>query len=500
MKWSIRNQILIPVSVIFILGIVVSTWVNVKNLRRFEQNRIRLQIKDLVSTVTEKSFPLNDSVLRQIEMISGIHLIVISVSDSTTPDSIQSSFSDYQTVKNFADQLFVENSIQTTNFLEFQESPDGSNLPLRVRGKDQAFLVWVHPITHPNRQLILFGFYPEDQLNAAISQAVIPQMITGAITLVIVVGLIVLISGNVTKPIEQLKLHVAKIAKGNFVQSQVNRTDEIGKLLTSINQMSSQLADYEERIRRQEKIFTLDQMGGGIAHQLRNSITGCRLALDFHREKCDQDPESLDVAIRQLIYMEDFQKRFLAIARESELKLQLTNFGELIAAYLPLMEPVARHVAVNLDKQLGHESQKETIWIWCDRDRMEQVLNNLIINAIEAASGNMEIQKSIVSVVLTQQKREEIHPQSSPSHQIEFPEQKGYVAELLIRDNGKGVVPEIAGQLFDALATTKPDGVGLGLAIAKQTVEQHHGRIFWNCIDGYTEFRIQLPLAENNPE
>jgi nitrogen-specific signal transduction histidine kinase len=60
-------------------------------------------------------------------------------------------------------------------------------------------------------------------------------------------------------------------------------------------------------------------------------------------------------------------------------------------------------------------------------------------------------------------------------------------------DSGPGPAPEIAGRLFEPFVTGKPEGVGLGLAVARQVVEAHGGRIGWERRDGRTCFRVELP-------
>ena len=76
MSWNLRNQILLPISIVFLLGITIATSVNVTNLFRAEKQKIANQVNQLFDTIEEKSFPLTDSVLRQVHSISSIHVIV----------------------------------------------------------------------------------------------------------------------------------------------------------------------------------------------------------------------------------------------------------------------------------------------------------------------------------------------------------------------------------------------------------------------------------------
>ena len=80
----------------------------------------------------------------------------------------------------------------------------------------------------------------------------------------------------------------------------------------AVNRMAQMLASYESEVRRTERIATLAPLGGGVAHQIRNSVTGQLIALDLHSEECStgRSCESLHVARRQLQLMEEYIRRF----------------------------------------------------------------------------------------------------------------------------------------------------------------------------------------------
>ncbi len=462
MTWNLRNQILLPISIVFLLGITIATTVNVTNLYRAEKQKIEKQVNQLIDTLEEKSFPLTDSVLRQVHSISSIHVIV-----------------DFGEGETYATSLLAAQDVEGILKSRDLHSLDSSPPIVETDVEDTRYFAFRRELNSSRAQMI-FAFYPKRQLTESINRAIWPQVITGVLTLLITVGLIVWVSKRVTQPIRQLQRRVEKIAEGNFetdVQPEPEsakaqkRSDEIGELYRCINQMASRLKLYEERIRNQEKLFTLDQMGGGIAHQMRNSITGCRLALDFHKEVCTVDHESLDVANRQLRHMEDFQKQFFAMGREKNTQMQPIEVGALIKRYMPLLQPVARHVAVELVSQIP---EKEIVMDG-NSNRLEQMLNNLLMNAIEAASANLAENNKQVCVRLEEDSESGI--------------------SITIRDNGLGVAPEIENRLFEPLATTKADGIGLGLAIVKQTVEEHNGTVQWKRESGMTEFILHFPCS-----
>jgi signal transduction histidine kinase len=104
-----------------------------------------------------------------------------------------------------------------------------------------------------------------------------------------------------------------------------------------------------------------------------------------------------------------------------------------------------------------------------DKHKLKQALGNVLDNAIDAAPRG-----SVVDVAATA---------------------RGGTVEIAVRDHGPGVAPEIRQRLFTPFCTTKPDGVGVGLALAKELVEAHHGRLEWEPADPGARFVITLPTG-----
>jgi two-component system, LuxR family, sensor kinase FixL len=112
-----------------------------------------------------------------------------------------------------------------------------------------------------------------------------------------------------------------------------------------------------------------------------------------------------------------------------------------------------------------------------DRIQLEQVVLNLVRNAIEAITGAGQSQGTIHVVA---------RRLASPPR-----------VEIDVRDNGPGVDDQLARHLFDPLATSKEEGLGLGLPICVSIIESHGGRIWLHSRDaGSTEFRFSLPLDQ----
>ena len=146
--------------------------------------------------------------------------------------------------------------------------------------------------------------------------------------------------------------------------------------------------------------------------------------------------------------------------------LDLSNLTQKIGA-LCREEASARGVHVEI------ENIRPIPLVSGDRIQIEQVLNNLVGNAIDAASERTDGRGLVVMRVA----------------------QRGDRVVVQVEDNGSGVAPEMADRLFEAYQTTKPRGMGLGLPLSLQIVQKHAGRLWWEPIvpEG-TQFLVELPI------
>jgi two-component system, LuxR family, sensor kinase FixL len=146
--------------------------------------------------------------------------------------------------------------------------------------------------------------------------------------------------------------------------------------------------------------------------------------------------------------------------------LDLSALAEKIAA-------LCREEATARGFQIENQSIRPTPPVMADRVQIEQVLNNLVTNAIDAAS---ERSDACGHVIIRVAARDE-------------------AVVMQVEDNGPGVAPEMAARIFEAYQTTKPRGMGLGLPLSLRIVQRHAGRLWWepNRPEG-ARFVVALPI------
>jgi signal transduction histidine kinase len=156
------------------------------------------------------------------------------------------------------------------------------------------------------------------------------------------------------------------------------------------------------------------------------------------------------------------------------MEMRDVDLGDLVEDLMPLVRPAAEHAGVALDCRISSEH----LYVRGDEEALSQVMLNLLLNAVEAAQQNG------------------IGSQNSGRVCVEVGSAAG-TAAIVISDTGVGPAKSVAESLFEPFVTDKPEGAGLGLAVAKDVVVAHGGPIEWNRENGMTRFYIGLPLAMN---
>jgi len=223
-----------------------------------------------------------------------------------------------------------------------------------------------------------------------------------------------------------------------------------------IQELSKEILEAEKRA--YEKIIRM------MAHEVNNSVGAINSILNSHLEfytKEDEEKESLEIAIARNDSMNQFMRNFAKVIRLPEPKLERTEINELLQRIGKLMELQANSKNITIDFQLYDSS----IFAKLDERHMEQVLVNIIKNAIESIEENGTIQ---------------LITQASP-------------ATILIRDNGAGIAPELVDKLFTPFFSTKIDRQGVGLTLIREVLLNHDAQFSLKTVeDGWTEFRISF--------
>jgi signal transduction histidine kinase len=455
MQWSIRNQILVPLIAIQAAAVTAIAVATATLAARRTEREIIGRLNGVLAAVGQGGFPYTASVLSRMRGLSGAHFIA-ATEDRRVMESTLA----------LPGQLPAALQVLSPS-TQVQALADS---PAAIVAGTRYFAALVRSAAGPGAPVLLV-LYPETRWRQARNEAAMPPLMLGAGALGVMVLVTSWIAHRISRRIHRVERQVACIASGDFRELQVARhRDEVDDLAESVNQMCRQLRDMRQTIRQSEKAGLLAQIAAGLAHQLRNALTGARLSIQLHARRCPaRDDETLTVALRQLAITEEQVRGLLSVGRGERQAPEVCELHQVLDDVVQLLEPTCRHARISLVRYPGGEP----LPIMADRASLRAAILNLALNAIEAAGAGG-------TVTLEAQARE-----------------KDLAVEIV--DSGPGPPPELAETLFEAFVTSKPEGAGLGLALARQVAVDHGGALGWTRQADRTRFHLTLPRTPEHP-
>ncbi|MBI2104394.1 MAG: MCP four helix bundle domain-containing protein [Candidatus Omnitrophica bacterium] len=224
------------------------------------------------------------------------------------------------------------------------------------------------------------------------------------------------------------------------------------------------------RLVQSEKLASLGHMAGLVAHEVRNPLTAIKMRIHALQDELDASETSQDhvAVIRQEIErLERMVQNFLDLARLPEPCLRPLAVSDVITRAVGVLKPTLDHQSI----QVVTHVPEGLPFVQGDAEQLEQVLLNLLLNAVQAMpeGGVIDIGTSWAEGLL----------------------------EVSVSDTGPGVPKASRANLFEPFFTTKANGIGLGLSLAKKVVEQHRGSIALKDRPGAgTTVAIRLPALQ----
>ncbi len=251
-----------------------------------------------------------------------------------------------------------------------------------------------------------------------------------------------------------------------------------GKIL--VFQDTTRIREMEQEVKRMEDMAMLGELAAGIAHEIRNplaSISGSMQVLNdsLSKEEAHINRRLIEIVLREVSRLDHLVNDFLQFARPQRIEIEEFELNQLIMDTLYLFQN-SQSWSEHLDIDTKIMSPLK---IKSDPHQLKQVLWNVFLNASEAMPKG-----GLISI--SAQKETD---STSSSESVES-------VRIKIEDNGPGLDPKIAKDIFQPFSTTKKDGSGLGLAIVKRLVEGIGGKVSGeNLAREGTTITIRLPVS-----
>ena len=229
----------------------------------------------------------------------------------------------------------------------------------------------------------------------------------------------------------------------------------------------------EERLQWRDRLASMGEMVGRIAHEIRNPLGSVELFASMLRKDLSHDPprrQYADHISGAVQGMNRLLTNLLLYTRPNAPQPAWHRADILLRDTLALAAQAITAAGVSTHIRLDDSNCE----VWCDEGQMKQILLNLLLNAVQAMPDGGEL-----TVAITDESRFDSAPRW---------------VRITVTDTGQGIPPESRSRLFDPFFTTRPDGSGLGLAIVHALVEGHRGRLDVESTVGKgSRFTVVLP-------
>jgi signal transduction histidine kinase len=281
-------------------------------------------------------------------------------------------------------------------------------------------------------------------------------------------GVSMLLAHRILKPVRQLDEAAALIAKQEYsTRVPEGSNDELGRLARTFNAMCQSIQDARGELIRQERILTIGRLSSSIVHDLRNPLAsiygGAEMMMDGNLSEAQLHRLAGNI-YRSSRLINDLLQELLDVSRGRMQAPETCRLSEIVGAAVDVEASAAEKQGVLVRAVID-----QSIELPLERARMERVFLNLITNAVEAMpdGGTLDIRA----------------------------ERNGTGIIVKVDDSGPGIPESVRQRLFEPFVTSRKNGLGLGLALSRQTLLEHGGDLWVeDGVAGGAHFRLRLPL------
>ncbi len=290
----------------------------------------------------------------------------------------------------------------------------------------------------------------------------------------IIVGLLVTLWAVLTlRPLGRLRDGVRKVGRGDYRQRlDVEGGTEVAEVAREFNAMAAAIEERQQKLVRSERLAAVGKMAAAIAHEIRNPMSSIGLNAELLEEEFSRLPNGASseaVGLARSIQKEvdrlsGITEEYLRFARLPRPKPERESLGGIVSGLLQFQKEELQKKGIRIVVELTSDLPA----VLADEGQLRQALLNLIRNAADAMSGGGTLTVATKKL------------------------EGG--AQVRVADTGPGIPSDVLPHIFEPFFSTKEGGTGLGLALTRQIVEEHGGRIDVESKAGQgTKFLVWLP-------
>lgn len=478
LKFKIQAAI---ISIVFVSLLVVALSTIFYNIDRY-QTKHRSDLNEKMKSIAEEidmrlededeiTVELQEWMIRELAKLSNIFRTDINIYGTDGDIMASSRFEIFE-------RGLVSTRINAQAFYEVSENFQMNYFQPEKIG-ELSYLSAYRPIVNYNGQYLgyinLPYFIRQDNYSQEISTFIVAFINLYVLLFLASIIIAVFIANQITRPLVVIQENLQKMELGKRNEPILyNRHDEIGSLVKEYNKKVDELAISADLLARSERESAWREMAKQIAHEIKNPLTPMKLNIQ-HLQRAKGEGKEYNEYIERVTATLIEQ-----IDNLSNIATEFSNFAKI---------PTARNQVFLLAGQLkkvfalfeSHDQAKidfysngfEDIQVNADREQLSRAVINLIKNGIQSIPDN---KNGKINILLSRRE---------------------HMAVIAVTDNGTGIPVELRDKLFSPSFTTKTSGMGLGLSIVKNIVENFMGKVWFETEIGKgSTFFIEIPVFE----
>jgi signal transduction histidine kinase len=478
LKFRIQASI---ISIVFVSLLVVATgtiWYNVKEYKEKHQNDLNEKMISIAEEIDMRledvdviSYDLADWLQRELSKLSNIFRTDINIY-GTNGNLVASSRPEV------FERGLVSDRINARAYHEILNNFQISYFQPEQIG-EMSYLSAYKPIINNRGGYLgvinLPYFIKQDKYSQELSTIIVAFINLYVLLLLASVIVAIFIANQITHPLVLIQENLKKMQLGKRNEPIFyKRNDEIGSLVKEYNKKVEELAVSAELLARSERESAWREMAKQIAHEIKNPLTPMKLNIQHLQRAKGEGKEYNEyiervtsTLIEQIENLSNIATEFSNFAKIPNARNQVFKLGEQLQKVLDLFET---HNQVTID---FNTNGLDYVKVNADREQLSRAIINLVKNSIQAIPEDRE-----GKIKINLSRRE-------------------HMAVIAITDNGEGISPKVRDKLFSPSFTTKTSGMGLGLSIVKNIVENFSGKLWFETQHGKgTTFYIEIPVYE----
>jgi signal transduction histidine kinase len=326
---------------------------------------------------------------------------------------------------------------------------------IKINKASRSFLLVSRKLffSDATQSILIAILTPLDDLKAAKFQAALRTILSGTLALFIAFIAAGLVLKKIISSVKDILNVTDKIASGDFsCKAKLSDISELKTLASSINRMSDKLMEYEKKLIDSTRLMSANKITAAMAHEIKNPLSSMKMLAQIIQKRFEHDREGAQMKaafIKEINRVDNLVSDLRTLSGPGRYSFSLFRPMLPLEEVIIIIKPKLDHLNISLTSQIDPDISE----ILLDKDKIKQVLWNLMMNGVESMP-----QGGSLSVFLKMSDKE------------------GFI-EYSVKDSGSGINQKDMDSIFTPFFTTKKEGIGIGLHVSKEIANAHKGEI-----------------------